>query len=160
MKNFFGTVELSEKILPLLSDNGKIVTVGSTAGRMSFLKIKSEEIQNRFKNPNLTKEQLVALLAEFKDAISANQVEERGWPKWIYGTSKLGINIFCNILSKSQEVVSRGIQVYSCCPGYVATDMTSHKGTLTVDEGIRTPVFLVELPFEINNQFQGQFFQK
>jgi hypothetical protein len=56
MKNFFGTVELSEKILPLLSDNGKIVTVGSMAGRMSFLKIKSEELQNRFKNPNLTKE--------------------------------------------------------------------------------------------------------
>jgi NAD(P)-dependent dehydrogenase (short-subunit alcohol dehydrogenase family) len=108
----------------------------------------------------LTKEQLVALLTEFKDAISANQVEERGWPKWIYGISKLGINIFCNILSKSQEVVSRGIQVYSCCPGYVATDMTSHKGTLSVDEGIRTPVFLVELPFEINNKFQGQFFQK
>jgi hypothetical protein len=59
----------------LLSDNGKIVTVGSMAGRMSFLRIKSEEIQNRFKNPNLTKEELVALLAEFKDAIAANQVE-------------------------------------------------------------------------------------
>jgi NAD(P)-dependent dehydrogenase (short-subunit alcohol dehydrogenase family) len=70
------------------------------------------------------------------------------------------MNIFCNIFAKRQEVLSRGIQVYSCCPGYVATDMTSHKGALTVDEGIKTPVFLVELPFEINNQLQGQFFQR
>jgi hypothetical protein len=38
--------------------------------------------------------------------------------------------------------------------------MTSHKGTLSVDEGIRTPVYLIELPFEVNNELQGGFFQK
>ena len=27
------------------------------------------------------------------------------------------------------------ISFYQCCPGYVATDMSSHKGTLTIDEG-------------------------
>ncbi len=38
--------------------------------------------------------------------------------------------------------------------------MTSHKGHLSIEEGIRTPVYLVELPFEINKDLQGQFFQK
>ena len=47
--------------MPLLANNGKIVTVGSMAGRMSFNRIKGEEIQNRFKNV-ATKEELVALL--------------------------------------------------------------------------------------------------
>lgn len=50
--------------------------------------------------------------------------------------------------------------MYACCPGYVATDMTSHKGTLTIEEGIRTPVYLTELPFEVNKDLQGGFFQK
>lgn len=38
--------------------------------------------------------------------------------------------------------MKRGIQVYGCCPGYVKTDMSSHKGHLTVEEGILTPIFL------------------
>lgn len=38
--------------------------------------------------------------------------------------------------------------------------MTSHKGHLTIEEGIQTPVYLVELPFEVNKELQGQFFQK
>jgi hypothetical protein len=46
-----------------LSENGKIVTVGSGAGKMSFNRFKSEELQNRFKNPNLTKEELINLVA-------------------------------------------------------------------------------------------------
>ena len=70
--------------------------------------------------------------------------------KDLYGVSKLGINIFSTILSRNQEVQRRGIQVYSCCPGYVATDLTNHQGFLTVEEGIKTPVHLIELPFKIN----------
>ena len=102
----------------------------------------------------------MALIGEFRDAIGVNQVEERGWPKWIYGISKLGINIYSTILGRQEEILKRGIQVYSCCPGFVATDMTSHKGHLTVEEGIRTPVYLIELPFEVNKDLQGQFFQR
>lgn len=143
-----------------MTDNGKIVTVGSSAGKMSFNRIQNEEIKNRFKNPNLTKEELYKLVEEFKDAIAKGEVEQRGWPKWIYGISKLGINLYCTILSQNEEILKRGIQVYSCCPGYVATDMTSHKGTLTIDQGIKTPVHLIELPFEINKELQGGFFQR
>lgn len=33
-----------------------------------------------------------------------------------------------------------------CCPGYVSTDMTRHKGTLTVDEGAKTLCWLATLP--------------
>jgi len=48
--------------------------------------------------------------------------------------------------------------VYVCCPGYVKTDMTSQKGTLPIEEGIKTPVFLIEAPFEVKNKWQGGFF--
>ena len=46
------------------------------------------------------------------------------------------------------------------CPGYVDTDMTSHKGILTIQQGALTPVFVTELPFEVNPNYQGQFFER
>lgn len=36
--------------------------------------------------------------------------------------------------------------------------MTSHKGHLTIQQGAETPVYLIELPFEVNPEFQGRFF--
>lgn len=36
--------------------------------------------------------------------------------------------------------------------------MTSHKGVLPIEEGIKTPVFLIESPSEVNNEWQGGFF--
>ena len=40
-QNFYGTIDLTEKILPFISNNGKIVTLGSMAGKMSFLRTKN-----------------------------------------------------------------------------------------------------------------------
>jgi carbonyl reductase 1 len=51
------------------------------------------------------------------------------------------------VLAKEKDVVERKIQVYALCPGWVDTDMTSHKGPLTIQQGALTPVFLAELPF-------------
>jgi NAD(P)-dependent dehydrogenase (short-subunit alcohol dehydrogenase family) len=70
----------------------------------------------------------------------------------------LGINIYHSVLARNEDVKKKGIQVYVCCPGYVKTDMSSHKGTLSIEEGIRTPVFLIESPFEVNKEWQGGFF--
>ena len=72
--------------------------------------------------------------------------------------SKIGINHFAKVLSQYEDVIKRKIQVYAMCPGYVSTDMSSHKGHLTIQEGALTPVFLAELPFEVNPEYQGKFF--
>lgn len=75
--------------------------------------------------------------------------------------SKLGINIYTmKILSQRQDIKDKHIQVYAQCPGYVKTDMSSQKGVLTIEEGARTTVFLAELPFEVNNAYQGHFFER
>lgn len=36
--------------------------------------------------------------------------------------------------------------------------MNGNKGTLSLEEGIDTIVYLVELPFEFNEKFQGKLF--
>lgn len=110
---------------------------------MSFNKITNENLKQRFTDPKITQSQLLELIKEFENAVADKTYADKGWPKWIYGISKLGINIYCNILGKRQDVLERGIQVYACCPGYVKTEMTSHKGVLTLDQGIKTPIYLV-----------------
>ena len=97
-------------------------------------------------------------MAEFKKGVSENTYSEQGWPKSIYGASKVGINLYTKILSRNEDIKKRSIQVYALCPGYVSTDMSSHKGHLTIQQGALTPVFLIELPFEVNPIYQGQFF--
>ena len=73
--------------------------------------------------------------------------------------SKLGINTWTSTLTNHSEVLKKGLQAYVCCPGFVKTDMTNNRGVLSVEKGIKTPMFLVNLPFEVNKEFQGQFFQ-
>uniref|UniRef100_A0A1I7YCH7 Glyceraldehyde-3-phosphate dehydrogenase n=1 Tax=Steinernema glaseri TaxID=37863 RepID=A0A1I7YCH7_9BILA len=40
-----------------------------------------------------------------------------------------------------------------CCPGYVNTDMSSHKGHLTIEEGADTPIFLATDPSAPDGKF-------
>jgi len=74
--------------------------------------------------------------------------------------SKLGINLYRKILGRSQNVIDKGIQVYSCCPGYVKTDMTGGKGDLDIEEGVKTSIYLIQMPFKIDKKNQGEFFEK
>ena len=115
-------------MIGLIEDKGKIITLGSTAGVMSFKKITNEALKNRFMKEDLTKEQLFALAHEFEDGVAKGNYAELGWPKWGYGISKLVVNLYHKILAKNAEVINRGLQVNVCCPGYVKTNMTSFKG--------------------------------
>ena len=145
-------------MLKSVADSGKIIFVGSMAGKIT--RIKSEDIKNKLRNENLSRQELFEIINDFIQGVKEGNYEERGWHKWIYGISKIGINHYARVLSKFEEVVNRKIQVYACCPGYVDTDMTSHKGVLTIEQGAMTPVFLAELPFEVNPDYQGKFFEK
>lgn len=145
-------------MISLIEDKGKIITLGSTAGVMSFKKITNEALKSRFTKEDLTKEELYALAHEFEEGVEKGNYAELGWPKWGYGISKLVVNLYHKILAKYPEIVSRGIQVNVCCPGYVKTNMTSYKGHLSVEQGAITPVFLVERPFEVDPATQGGLF--
>jgi len=61
-------------------------------------------------------------------------------------------------LAVNPTVVEKGIQVYGLCPGWVKTDMAGDKAPLTIQQGAETPVYLVELPFKVQEDLQGKFF--
>ena len=128
-------------------------------GLVTHKKITNEEIRNRWAKKGITKEKVVKLIEEFQQSIEDGDFEKKGWPKLGYGISKLGINTWTSTLAHHSEVLKKGLQAYVCCPGFVKTDMTNNRGVLSVEKGIKTPMFLVNLPFEVNKEFQGQFFQ-
>lgn len=60
----------------------------------------------------------------------------------MYGVSKLCEATYTRLLAEQQ----RGkLDVNACCPGYVATDMSSHRGIKTPLQGADTPVWLALL---------------
>ncbi len=62
----------------------------------------------------------------------------------MYGVSKLLETSYTRVLA--EQLKSAGVMVNACCPGYVDTDMTSHKGVKTLEEGADTPVWLALTP--------------
>lgn len=154
--NVYGTISLTEQFIntDIIKNNGKIVTVGSSAGKIKYL---SESLQKEFLDEEITLNKLLDLSERFKNAIINNSVKEEGWIESAYATSKMIINTYSKVLARRKEIQERQISVYSCCPGWVRTDMAGPKALLSIEEGVITPIFLIELPDGINSEYQGRF---
>lgn len=153
--NFFGTLKVTESLLPLLrkSNRPRIVNVASQAGHLRI--IKSPDLQARFVNcPTL--DELENLMNTFILDVQNGVHEEKGWPNSNYGMSKLGVIAMTRILARREEELHPGtpMLITCCCPGYCATDMSSHKGTRTAEHGARTPAMLALA----DNVPNGRFF--
>lgn len=156
--NYGGTRDITEALLPLLrpsAHGARVVNVCSQAG---LLKILSPELQKRITDPSLTLELLDQLASEFVSGIKAGTYREQGWPQSMYGVSKVLESAYTRVLAQQLHSRPDGKKVFvnACCPGYVATDMSSHKGYLTTEQGADTPIFLALLP--ASSSTSGAFF--
>lgn len=140
--NYFGTLRVSEALIPLLGHGAKLVNVSSSAGHLS--RIPSEELRKKFSDPNLTVSELNKLMNEFVAAAKQDPNISTTWGTSAYVVSKVGVSALTRVHQKmlDEETPSRNIYVNSVHPGYVDTDMTSHKGPLTIEEGAVGPLYL------------------
>jgi NAD(P)-dependent dehydrogenase (short-subunit alcohol dehydrogenase family) len=62
-----------------------------------------------------------------------------GYPRMSYAVSKIALNAITPIQQRSFDVDKKrqGIIVSGVCPGYCKTDMTSHKGFTTAEQGMQ-----------------------
>lgn len=162
--NFYGTVEFTNSISPFINNNGKIIFIGSLGGSLEILK--SEKLVNQFLDSNLTMSKLFELAQKYLLDVKNNQFEQEGWPKYPYGISKLFVHFYAKLLSADPLYIKRNIQIYSCHPGTIDTDLTKNvqgikniPNIITVDEGAIAPCYIFDLPWTINEN-QGCFFNK
>lgn len=152
--NYWGAVRAMLAVLPLVraARTGRVVNVASAAGALGKY---SDGLRERFRDAAEaaagTGEEVVAptdaIMREFEEGVEAGDHEKKGFPSAAYAVSKAGLigaTRAVGLWEKSEaEKEGRPVRaVNSCCPGWVNTDMTKGKGTRSVDEGAKTPVFL------------------
>jgi NAD(P)-dependent dehydrogenase (short-subunit alcohol dehydrogenase family) len=138
--NFFGAMHLTERLLPLMAEHGRIVMVSSGVGELDGL---SPTARRRF-DPPPSKEELVAHLRAFHEDVRSGQYGEKGWPGSAYRISKVGLNALTRLLAG--ELRDRHLLVNAVCPGWVKTRMGGANASRGVAEGADTLVWAATLP--------------
>jgi len=136
--NYYGTLEATEKILPLIKEGGRFVNVSSMAGKLGKY---SPSIRDRFLSSSSVQD-VTKLMQEFQSAVKQGNEKEQGWPSAAYAVSKSGVTAFTRAIAMEEQKRGRGVLVNSMCPGYVQTEMTRGGGVKTPDEGAQTAVLL------------------
>jgi len=89
-------------------------------------------------------------------AAKSNKHIEVGWSNSAYTASKIGVSALAGIQQAIFNAdLAKDIAVNAVHPGYVDTDMTSHKGSLTPDQGAIAPVYCALLPE--NTEIKGKY---
>ncbi|XP_022336941.2 carbonyl reductase [NADPH] 1-like isoform X3 [Crassostrea virginica] len=144
--NYFGTLAVCEALFPLLRPHARVVNVSSMVSTFVIRRC-SEEVKSKFLNNKLSVDELTSLLKDFIHATKNDSHKRKGYPSSAYGMSKVGVSVLTEIQHRLLSADPRDdIVINSCCPGYVDTDMTSHKGHKTIDQGADTPLYLALLP--------------
>ena len=145
--NYHGPMAVCDKLFPLLRPGARVVHIGGFSGQRTFHKL-PENLQKKALEIDSV-QGLTGFMQRFVDDVTHGQDKQNGWPSSIgYSITKLGL-ILCAPLQ--QLAMDKGrpgsdIVINTACPGAVKTDMSSHSGHLTPDEGAETPLYLALLP--------------
>ena len=153
--NLFATLNVTNALLPTMKAGGRICMVSSMTSKLSNVsQDKNHPVRLRLVDPSQTQESILALMREY--LLAVDQDDYSLWPKDSpYGMSKVGLTAATRAIGRKLSTDPRGVIINACCPGYVDTDMTSHRGRLTPDQGAETPLLLCFLP---NDSTNGEFY--
>lgn len=134
--NYYAVQDMIDHIP--VNDGGRIINIASLTG---VLRNFGENVRDRFRDSK-TIQDVDALMKEFQEVVADGSWKEKGWKGAAYATSKSGVIAYTRALAKQYQHEGKKVDVFSCCPGYVNTDMTKGKGYKTLDQGAETPVLL------------------
>lgn len=140
--NFFGALHVTERLLPLMAEHGRIVMVSSGVGELEGM---PAPMRPRF-DPPPSKEELLSLMRSFVEDVRSGQYAAKGWPGSAYRVSKVGLNALTRLLA--EELKPRHLLVNAVCPGWVKTRMGGAHAPKSVEEGADTLVWAATLPPE------------
>jgi len=140
--NFTGTINVCNALFPLLRPHARVVNVSSRAGMLKVCK--DESMRARLTSSTASIEDIAKVLDEFVDAAQKGLNEPIATTA--YGMSKVGLTSATIVQQRIfDKNPSQDIIVNACCPGLIATGMSSYQGK-PVDQGAITPLYLAFLP--------------
>ncbi|KAG0716487.1 Carbonyl reductase [NADPH] 3 [Chionoecetes opilio] len=136
-----------------LFDLSLVCHVSSSCGHLSEIRgdePAASQLRAKLAAETLTEEELCGLMEQFVAAAKDGTFRQAGWPASTYVVSKVGVSALTRIQQRALDSDPRpDLIVNSCHPGYVNTDMTSHKGPLSIEQGAVCPSHLALLPPDI-----------
>ncbi|KAK1407436.1 hypothetical protein QVD17_39052 [Tagetes erecta] len=154
--NYYGTKRVTYALVPLLqlSKSPRVVNVSSNYGDLHWFH--SEELKQELHDiENLNEERIDEIIQCFLRDFKAAKLQENGWPMTCsaYKVSKATLNAYTRLMARKFQ----NILINAVHPGYVVTNMTSHTGILTAEEGAKGPVMAALLP---DDGPSGAYFDK
>jgi len=150
--NYWANKAACDILFPILRPGARVVNMSSSAGFLGHIgRSGNSDAASRLKatlaSKDLTRETLDGLMKNFVETAKAGTHGEQGWPNSTYVVSKIGWSALSRIHQREMDSDARkDIVVNHVHPGYVDTDMTSHKGPLTIDRGAESAIFASLLP--------------
>jgi len=149
--NYTSVIHLTERLIPLLTEDAKIINISSILGSFSCI---SPSFKKELEKPNITEKDLQQLVANIEDYYKDFQGSFDG----SYCTSKALLNAYTRwVLTQKLKPTQ---QCYSLAPGWCQTELGGPQAPLPVEAGADTPVHLIELPFKNHPELNGMFLEQ
>eukprot|EP01125_Pyxidicula_operculata_P001352 TRINITY_DN11251_c0_g1_i1.p1 TRINITY_DN11251_c0_g1~~TRINITY_DN11251_c0_g1_i1.p1 ORF type:complete len:270 (+),score=38.61 TRINITY_DN11251_c0_g1_i1:21-830(+) len=152
--NYYGVRKVTESLLPIVRDNGRIIIVSSQAGLLNSY---SKSLTDQFLDNNITVPQLDKLVEEFITYTKTGEHRAHGWPHSTYKVSKVAVNTYTRILEREYKSDPRKLFIAALCPGWVSTRMGGPNASRGVEKGAETPVWLATV--DTTNLPNGKFWK-
>ncbi|CAK8568051.1 unnamed protein product [Lathyrus sativus] len=163
--NYYGTKRMIEAMIPLMKKSaagGRIVNVSSRLARVSGKRnrIENEALREKLSDvESLSEEFIDETLNTFLQQVEDGSWTSAGWPQTLtdYSVSKLAVNTYTRYMAKKLSDKPEGEKIYiNCyCPGWVKTALTGYAGSVTVEQGADTGVWIALVP---DQEITGKFF--
>ncbi|CAJ2676721.1 (+)-neomenthol dehydrogenase-like [Trifolium pratense] len=163
--NYYGTKRMIEAMIPLMKVSpagGRIVNVSSRLGRLNGKRnrLENDALREQLSDvENLTEELIDGAVNAFLQQVDDGTWESGGWPIRFtdYSLSKLAVNAYTRLMAKKLSDRPDGEKIFiNCyCPGWVKTALTGYAGSVSVEQGADTGVWLSLIP---EQAITGMFF--
>ncbi|TCO62228.1 SDR family NAD(P)-dependent oxidoreductase [Actinocrispum wychmicini] len=117
--NNFGTTRMLRAFAPLLRDNGRLIVVASSFGRLHYL---APALHDRFANLS-SLDDVDKQVAAWRDAVRDGSARSGAWPGFVNIPSKIGQVAAVRTLAEQrrEDDAERGILLAAVCPGMMNT---------------------------------------
>jgi len=153
--NFYSTVNLTEKLRPFLSSEGKILNISSV---MSQLKLHDEPVRKFLSNDKITLEELMNKMKEFEEKAARYEHIKMGYTKVIYCVTKAFLNTYTRFVLKRE--LGKHQTCFCIHPGWIKTRMGTQDAPQPIEESTISTLRIFNMGLEESLKFNGELFDK